>query len=267
MNSKNRTVLITGASKGIGLEIAKHLVSKGGYEVYGTSRNPDQKIAKANGFTLLKLDLNDTVSIDELAQQFPDGVDVLINNAGQSQLGAFEDITEEVYNQLFETNFFGTLRLTRALLPAMRKREKGLIINTSSLIASFPLPYYSSYATSKAALSTWSFCLNMELRPFGIDVVVVEPNDLKTSIEPKLFVSESSAYKNIVAKMREKVRSNMSNSQDAGVITGIIDQIISAKRPKPKYVVGGNAGVLIFVKRLVTSAMQLKLTLGSYKEQ
>lgn len=260
------SVLITGASKGIGLTIAKHLAQKKDYQVYGTSRTPDQKLAGDNGFTMLALDLNDPASIESLVSHFPEGVDILINNAGQSQLGAFEDIPQEAFYDLFETNFFGALKLTRALLPGMRKKGKGLIINTSSLIASFPLPYYTSYTTSKAALSAFSFSLNMELKPLGIDVVVVEPNDLRTSIEPKLFLKDDSAYASKVSKMREKVRANMSKSQDAGVIIGIIDKIIKSKNPKPKYVVGGNSNLLIFVKRFMSSAMQLKLTMGSYKD-
>ncbi|MBL6447163.1 SDR family oxidoreductase [Fulvivirga sp. 29W222] len=260
------TVLITGASKGIGLTIAKHLAQNKGYKVYGTSRNPDQQLAVNNGFTMLALDLNDPTSIESLANQFPEGVDILINNAGQSQLGAFEDIPHENFQNLFETNFFGALKLTRALLPGMRKRGEGLIINTSSLIASFPLPFYTSYTTSKAALSAFSFSLNMELKPFGINVVVVEPNDLKTTIEPELFLKEGSAYTEKVTKMREKVRTNMSKSQDAGIVINVIDKIIGSKNPKPKYVVGGNSNMLIFVKRFISSAMQLKLTMGSYKD-
>lgn len=260
------SVLITGASKGIGLTIARHLARNKNYNVYGTSRKPDQQLAEENGFTMLTLDLNDPDSIEQLAGQFPEGVDILINNAGQSQLGAFEDIPHEAFQGLFETNFFGTLKLTRALLPGMRKRGKGLIINTSSLIASFPLPFYTSYTTSKAALSAFSFSLNMELKPFGINVVVIEPNDLKTTIEPELFLKEGSAYADKVTKMREKVRTNMSKSQDAAVVTGIIDKVIKSKNPKPKYVVGGNSNLLIFAKRFLTSAMQVKLTMGSYKD-
>lgn len=260
------SVLITGASKGIGLTIAKHLAAKPGFTVYGTSRNPDHSISSENGFTMLPLDLNSHQSINALIQNFPKGVDILINNAGQSQLGAFEDISQEAFHDLFETNFFGTLKLTRALLPEMRKQKKGLIINISSLIASFPLPYYSSYATSKAALSAFSFSLNMEMKPFGVNVVVVEPNDLKTSIAPKLFMPEGTAYASRVSRMREKVRVNMNSSQEASVILSTIDKIIKTKNPKPKYVVGGNSNFLIFAKRFMSSAMQLRLTMKSYKD-
>ena len=260
------TVLITGASKGIGHTIATHLARRPDFKVYGTSRNPEGHNVSGNGFELLPLDLNDAESIDALVGKFPDGVDILINNAGQSQLGAFEDIRHDAFQRLFETNFFGTLNLTRAMLPAMRMKRSGLIINISSLIATFPLPYYTSYTASKAALSAFSFSLNMEVRPFGINVVVIEPNDLRTSIEPQLFIADGSEYSGIVSKMREKVRANMSKSEDASVILNVVDKVISSKKPKPKYVVGGNSGFLIFVKRFLSSAAQLKLTLGSYKE-
>jgi len=257
------TALVTGASSGLGKLMAEYLVSDG-YEVFGTSRNPKDL---GNGVKMHQLDLSDQGSIDQLADTFKAGVDILINNAGQSQLGAFEDIPEVEYYKIFEINFFGTMRLTRALLPAIRNREgKRLIINTSSLIASFPLPYYSSYVTSKAALSSWSFSLNMELRQFGIDVVVVEPNDLKTTIEPKLFVDDKKPYASIVKKMREKVRQNMNSSENPDVIINTLKHILKSKTPKPKYVVGGNAGMLIFLKRFLTSAMQLNLTMRSYKE-
>jgi len=257
-----KTALITGASSGLGKLMAEHLVTKG-YKVFGTSRNPKDL---DNGVVMLQLDLSEQSSIDKLAQKFSEGVDILINNAGQSQLGAFEDIPDEAYYQLFEINFFGTLRLTRALLPAIRKKENGLIINTSSLIASFPLPYYSSYVTSKAALSSWSFSLNMELRKLGIHVVVIEPNDLNTSIEPQLFVDENKPYATIVKSMREKVRQNMSSSENPRVIIKTLDHILVSKIPKPKYVIGGNSGMLIFLKRFLTSATQLNLTMRSYKE-
>lgn len=261
-----KTVLITGASKGIGFTIATHFVKKYGFRVIGTSRNPEPGFEDKHGFSLLALDLNNPESVNALVKQLPDEIDILINNAGQSQLGAFEDIPEEDFRKLFEINFFGSLRLTKALLPKMRANGKGLIINISSLIASFPLPYYTSYTTSKAAFSAFSFSLNMELNPLGIDVVVIEPNDLRTSIEPQLYIKDQSPYEKLVTKVREKVRSNMSKSEDATVITGVIDKIVTSKSPKPKYVVGGNAGLLIFIKRLINSATQLKLTGKSYKE-
>lgn len=262
MTSKKKTALVTGASRGIGLVIAKHLLTKG-YEVFGTSRNPKQE--KLEGIKLLALDLADNESIDQLVSHFPEGVDMLINNAGQSQLGAFEDIPDGEFERLFQINLFGSLRLTKRLLPKMRSKEQALIINISSLIASFPLPYYTSYTASKAAFSAFSFSLNMELKSHGIKVVLIEPNDLSTSIEPKLFLNEASPYSKIVTKMREKVRDNMSKSEDPKVILKVIDKILKSTSPKPKYVVGGNAGFLIFIKRLISSATQLKLTNKSYK--
>ncbi len=143
-----RKVLVTGASRGIGLAIARKL-HKEGYDVYGTSRHRQQKLEE-EGLKFVQMDAFDTESIAHCFSRIGD-IDILINNAGQSQVGASEDIPDAKYRQLFDVNFFAPLQLTKLFLPGIRQ-NKGYIINIGSLAASFNLPFYSGYVASKASL-------------------------------------------------------------------------------------------------------------------
>ena len=177
-----RVVLITGASTGLGLASAEALTARG-YTVFGTSRHPDHYPAK--NFPLLQLDVRADESVkacvDEVLAR-AGCIDVLINNAGVSFSGAVEEASIDEAKQLFETNFFGVLRMVNAVLPIMRHQRSGHIINMSSLAGMVGIPYIGLYSASKHAVEGYSESLRFEVKQFNIRVSLVEPGDARTTI-------------------------------------------------------------------------------------
>lgn len=255
-------VFITGASKGIGRAIAGYFASEG-YEVIGTCRNPDDVKDKINGVKYLSMNLNNPEDIDRCCSEAGE-VDILINNAGQSQLGPVEDTSVEKYRQLYEINLFGMIRITKHFLPSMRKKRKGTIINVGSMTGSFPLPFYSSYCSTKSAVQYFTLCLRQEVKQFGLKVVLVEPNDIKTTIVPEFITEPEGEYIKYASAVREKVRKNMEKSDDPVVVANLIKKIINKKNPAPKYVVGGSGPMLIFLKRFFPDKLTEKVTMKMY---
>ena len=244
-----KKVLITGASKGIGKEIAKKLQQRG-YLVLGTSRNPDLIEDKIPGITYLKLELSDKKSIEDCFKEIGE-IDVLINNAGQSQLGSIEEITIEKFESLFKINLFGMVYLTKLFIPGMRQRRSGTIINIGSLGGRFALPYFSSYSSSKAAVLGFTQSLRYELINFGIKVVLVEPSDIKTSISPEFFTTPGSEYHWIAENVRASLWEAMNKADDPAVVAKKVISILYKDKPDPAYAVGGLGPLLVFLKRLL----------------
>lgn len=187
-----RTAVITGASSGFGMLASLELAQRG-FNVLATMRNkvkgvPLQKQAAARGLQenieIFQLDVTDETSIQSLEQRLNEieRVDVLINNAGYAAGGFVEEVSLDAYRQQFETNVFGAIAVTKTILPIMRKQRSGTIINMSSISGRMGFPGLSPYAASKHALEGWSESLRLEVQPFGIHVVLVEPGSYKTNI-------------------------------------------------------------------------------------
>jgi len=177
-----RVVLITGASTGIGKACADHLHQRG-YRVYGTSRNPSPGPASA-GFEVLKMDVDVDSSVArgiEWVLEREGRLDVLVNNAGFGIAGSIEDTSIEEAKAQFETNFFGVLRVCRAVLPIMREQRAGYIVTIGSLAGRVGWPFQGLYSASKYALEGLTEALRLEVRPFGIHVVLIEPGDFNTT--------------------------------------------------------------------------------------
>jgi len=259
---KNNTALITGASKGIGRAIAVSLVNSG-YAVIGTSRNPDDIENKINGIEYVQLDLLDENSIDECIQKVGN-VDILINNAGQSQIGAAEEIPIEKVKELFQLNLFGIIKLTQGFLPGMIQNGTGFIINIGSLAGTFSVPFQSSYVASKAALSGFTWSLRNEVMRYGIKVVLLDPHDINTTIQPEIFSPANSRYKNAMSKMMAARAKSMANANPPAVVAKKVLKILQMKNPGPFYSVGGMAPLLIFLKRLLPGKTVEKLLRKSY---
>jgi len=174
-----KVVLVTGASSGIGAACAE-MLAKRGFRVYGSSRNPN---FKPSGYQALQMDVTDDRSVDEAVAQVireAGSIDALVNNAGCGLAGAVEDTASiEALHQM-DVNFMGPFRAARAILPGMRQRRSGVIVNVSSLGGLFGLPFQSFYSASKFAMEGWTESLRFEVSPFGIRVVLIEPGDVKT---------------------------------------------------------------------------------------
>lgn len=169
-----KTILITGCSSGFGLEIARHFLAQG-WKVVATMRTPREDILPASEhLRVLALDVTDPASIRR-AVEAAGPVDVLVNNAGIGLMGAFEGTTMDTVREVFETNTFGTLAMTQALLPQFRARRAGAIVNVSSSTTLLALPLLSVYTASKAAVNAFTESVALELAEFGIRVSLVLP--------------------------------------------------------------------------------------------
>lgn len=248
-DNTNKRVLVTGASKGIGREIARAFVREG-YQVFGTSRNITTIKDQIPGVHFIELELSSKQSIINCFNEINE-VDILINNAGQSQLGPVEEISIEKFEGMFHINLFGMIRLTQLFLPGMRKQKSGTIINIGSLGGRFALPYFSSYSSSKFAVRGYTQSLRYELFSFGINVILIEPNDIKTSITPEFISKSNSEYGHVAQKVREILKSNMAFADPPEKVARKVLQAIQLKKPGPFYTVGGTAPFLVFIKRLL----------------
>jgi len=192
MTQRSPVVLITGVSSGIGRAVADAFAAKG-FEVFGTSRNP-QRTEPVPGVELVQLDVADDASVAAAVStvvQRAGRIDILVNNAGVGVFGAAEETSIAQAQQLFDTNFFGLVRLTREVLPHLRAQGSGRIINIGSVLGFLPSPYGSFYAASKHAVEGYSESLDHETREFGVRVSVVEPGYTNTSFEANATDADS----------------------------------------------------------------------------
>ncbi|WP_045740678.1 SDR family oxidoreductase [Actinoplanes rectilineatus] len=256
-----RTALVTGASSGIGKATAAALVAKG-YRVLGTSREPAAIPAdhRITGVEYLALDLASPASVEALAEPLAT-VDVLINNAGESQSGPFEELPGDVLRRLFEINVHGPVRLAQLALPGMRARRYGRIVMIGSMLASFPLAYRSSYVASKAALKGFSDGARQELTPFGVWLTTVEPGSISTGISERRtsYVADDSVYApeftTMVAALDRNERAGITAARVAATIVAAVE----ADRPEPLYAVGSSAPAVFLLKRLTPATFMEKL--------
>jgi len=245
-----KVVLITGASAGIGKVTAK-LLAENGFVVYGAARRLDKMAElKSLGVRLLQMDVTDETSMVKGVQQIlqdENRIDVLVNNAGYGSYGALEVVPLSEARYQFEVNIFGLARLTQLVLPAMRNQHSGKIINISSIGGSFGEPHGSWYHATKFAVEGLSDSLRMELKQFGIDVVIVKPGAIITewnaiARENMKKISGNTVYGELVkkhVKMFERADGQMGSKPI--VIAHAIKKAIDSKNPKTRYSVGGGA--------------------------
>jgi short-subunit dehydrogenase len=263
-------VLITGASSGLGKAIGTFLTSKN-YKVYGTSRNPS-KLKDFDTFELVQLDVNDVTSIQKavstiLAKEA--SIDILINNAGIGITGPIEDTPEIEIKKAFDTNFYGPLRVANAVLPQMRKQNKGLIINVTSIAGYMGLPYRGFYSAVKAALIVLTEALSSEVKQFGITVADVAPGDFKSNIAAGRYhtpVFENSAYKTQYSQVLKQIDEEVDTGMDVQVMVDAVYKVIKSKKPKLHYKAGAFMQKFsIVLKFLLPDRMYEKLILNHYK--
>ncbi|BEL02843.1 SDR family oxidoreductase [Actinoplanes sichuanensis] len=256
-----RTALVTGASSGIGLATAKALVSRG-FRVFGTSRDPDRlkPEQRADGVDYLALDLEDDASIDSLAGPLAE-VDVLVNNAGESQSGPIEELPMDALRRIFQVNVLGPVRVAQLVLPGMRERRYGRVVMVGSMLASFPLAYRSSYVASKAAIKGFSNGARQELTPFGVWMTTVEPGSIATGISERRtkYIGEGSPYREDFARMLAALDRNERAGITAERVAQTIVAAIEADRPKARYAVGSNAPAVFALRRLLPSGVVEKI--------
>lgn len=258
MADTDKVALVTGASSGMGKEIARRLLGDG-LTVYAAARRTDKMADLAEaGATVLALDITDDDSIAAAVAAIAaahGGVDVLVNNAGFGCYGAVEDTLIDDARYQFDVNLFGLARLTQLLLPHMREKNRGTIINISSMGGKIYTPLGAWYHASKHALEGWSDCLRLELAPFGINVVIVEPGMITTAfgdvlIAPMLKRSGSGAYADLADKIARATKNTYERGgSPASVIADVVSRAVKARRPKTRYVAGRLARPMILVRK------------------
>jgi short-subunit dehydrogenase len=249
----HQVALVTGASSGIGQATAELLAARG-FTVFGTSRAPEKL---AGSFRWLPMDVRSDASVEAAVQSLlaqAGRIDVLVNNAGYSQVGAIEESSLTDVQAQFDTNLLGVIRLIKAVLPVMRQQGSGRIINVSSVVGQVAPPYVGVYATSKFALEGLSEALREEVRPFGVDVSLVEPSFVKTSIVSQPPIHLIAAYNSA----RQAALQVLSTSVESGMEPRRVAQVIlraATSRPRLRYLVGRDAKLLILLKRLLPESL------------
>jgi len=251
MQLKAKTVLVTGASSGIGLLVASKL-HENGYQVIGTSRNPEKLQAKLP-FKVLPLDLNDDRSIASFTKQLFSQIkqlDVLINNAGYLVNGLAEETPVELGKQQFETNFWGTIKLTNELLPYFRRQKHGKIITIGSLLGLVSLPNVAYYAASKHALEGYFKSLRFELSQFNIKVVMVEPVSFKTNIGESATVAKDTItdYDLFRQKVTAYTKKSFDNAPDPAPVVATLLQTVKEPNPRFSYPVGKGSSIVLLLQ-------------------
>jgi NAD(P)-dependent dehydrogenase (short-subunit alcohol dehydrogenase family) len=248
--ANQKVVLITGASSGVGHSTAR-LLSRKGYKVFGTSRDPAGAEAIPS-VEMLALDVqsDDSVAACVNAVVSEAGrIDVLVNNAGYELAGALEEISIDEAKAQFETNFFGVVRMVKAVLPSMRRRKQGQIINVSSLSGVSSIPFMGFYSASKFALEGYTEALRLEVSPFNIHVSLAEPGFLKTPMMNKRQASTAQLEEYDPWRQRafNAIRDHEQKAPGPELVAQTILSIIASKTPRLRYVIGSQAK---FVSRL-----------------
>jgi NAD(P)-dependent dehydrogenase (short-subunit alcohol dehydrogenase family) len=252
-----KVALVTGISSGIGKATASELALHG-FRVFGTVRAPATEVPA--GVERLVLDVRDQTSIESAVADLvrrAGRIDVLVNNAGASIVGAIEETEVGQAQDLFDVNFFGAVRMTRAVLPTMRSQRSGRIVFVSSVVGFLPAPFMGFYAASKHALEGFGESLDHEVRSLGIRALLVEPSFMKTRLDSN---SGRAAQKlDDYAEARERVLANIQSSVQKGDDPSLVAKAIAAAattpRPKLRYQVGKGAGLLATLRSLVPAPL------------
>src|SRR5216110_610593 len=255
---KSKIALVTGASSGIGEATATRL-AMAGYKVYGTSRRGSG--ASQRSFAMLPLDVTSDESVAAAVGEvlrLEGRIDLLVNNAGfgVAPAGAEESSIEQA-RSIFDTNFFGIVRMTRAVVPHMRRQGSGRIINIGSVLGFLPAPYMALYAATKHAIEGYSESLDHELRTRGIRVTVVEPAYTKTQFDANLLEPDAKLdeYREARATVSRQLREVLAAADEPGVVADVVLKAARAPRPKLRYTAGALAHRMRLLRSLAPAGL------------
>jgi NAD(P)-dependent dehydrogenase (short-subunit alcohol dehydrogenase family) len=262
-SDNQKVAIVTGSSTGIGYETSIAL-ARGGFITYATMRN----LSKAEGIKsvatkeslrlhVTQLDVTDDLSVKNAVQSIlsKEGrIDLLVNNAGYVLSGAFEDLAIDEIKAQYETNVFGLIRTTQAVLPIMRKQKSGIIVNISSGAGRFGYPGHSAYISTKFAVEGLSESVSYELQPFGIKVVIVEPGVIRTNIVNTMVVARksqdpNSPYSQIMQKMANSFEGLMKNSSSPDLVANVVLNAVKDENPNLRYLAGNDLEQWLEAKR------------------
>lgn len=266
---QKEVVLITGASSGIGKSIGEYLHQKG-YKVYGSSRNPGQK--ELNGINFVQIDVTQpstiTTAVDYIFER-EKRVDFLINNAGKGITGPLEEIPDEEILKVFEVNYLGVLRVTKSVLPIMRKQKSGMIVNITSIAGYMGLPFRGVYSATKGALELTTEAYRMEIKPFNIKMTNIAPGDFATNIASGRYhapVLDNSPYKELYGKSLKEMDADVASGLPPIRMAKKVYRVMQKKNPTIHYKVGEPLQkISVALKHILPDKLYERLLMNYYK--
>lgn len=253
-STADKVAVVTGSSTGIGYETSLTL-ARNGFLTYATMRNLNKSenmkmvATKENlPIRIKQLDVTDDISVTNAVQEVSSEagrIDVLVNNAGYGLNGAFEDLAMEEIKAQYETNVFGLIRMTQAVLPIMRRQKSGTIVNISSGAGRFGFPSGSAYVSTKFAVEGLSESMSYELEPFGIKVAIVEPGVIRTNFADGLVVAKkskerSSPYSQLMQKAANGFEKMMKNASSPDLVANVVLKAVRNEKPSLRYLAGND---------------------------
>jgi short-subunit dehydrogenase len=253
---KKQVAIVTGASAGIGAATARALHASG-YRVFGTYRKAPA--SRVPGVEYLVLDVTKDESVNSLVAQVLDQagrIDLLVNNAGVGLIAGAEESSLEQAKSLFEVNLFGLIRVTKAVLPIMRRQRAGRIVNISSVMGLIPAPFMALYAASKHAVEGYSESLDHEIRGSGVRVVLVEPAYTRTSFEGNVYQADQQleVYQPARSNAEAVMRDAMKVADSPELVADAVVKASTAANPHRRYTAGRAAGQISFLRRFVPAS-------------
>jgi len=260
--------LVTGSSSGFGFLTAIELI-KAGYYVIASMRNLHKadpllaevkKLDKQDHVEIIQMDVTDSDAIQRMRRRIEEigRIDLLVNNAGFALGGFAEEVSNAELRKQFDTNFFGLVEVTQNIIPLMRERGSGRIINISSTSGLIGFPALSSYVASKYALEGYSESLRLELKPFNIDVILIEPGSFKTNIwtlgrvNAEQSLSANSPYLSLRERIEQLLLSGQDRFGEPIDVAKLIVKVATVKRPRLRYPIGKGVKMQILLKRLLS---------------
>jgi short-subunit dehydrogenase len=264
---KQSVILITGASSGVGQATAC-LLSEKGYKVYGTSRNSINAESIPNVEMLdldVRFDDSVTTCVNDVLSRAGQ-IDALINNAGHELAGASEEISLDEAKAQFELNFFGAIRMVKAVLPSMRKQKHGRIINVSSLSGLTPIPFLGIYSASKFALEGYSEALRHEVKPFNIHVSLIEPAFLKTPMmkNRQLVAAQIKDYDQWRERALNAIRNFENKAPGPEMVAETIFEVLGSDQPRLRYITGKQARSIMRLRRFLPESLYEQGVRGNF---
>ena len=252
-SDREPSVLVTGASSGIGAATAD-LLSSRRFQVYGTSRNPERAAERAPHIAWVAMDVRDDASVREGVKRAIDrsgGLDALVCNAGFGIFGSIEEVPLAAAREQFETNWFGTLRVLREAMPALRSAPSARIAIVGSLAGRAPIPFQAHYSASKAALDSLALALHNELFATRVRVSLIEPGDIRTAFNDAtdFDLVRDSHYAERAARSREVIERSLARAPGPEIVARAILRALTARRPRLRYAVGPDARLVSFARR------------------
>lgn len=252
--SEQEVVLVTGASSGVGQATARLLAGRG-YRVFGTSRQP-AAADDPSGVTMLSLDVRSDDSVAaclSAVSGLAGRLDILVNNAGYEQAGALEELSLAEAKAQFETNFFGVVRMVKAVLPLMRRQRHGQIINVTSLAGLSAIPFMGIYSASKFALEGYTEALRLEVKPFNIRVSQIEVGFLRTPMmnNRQVAAERITEYDPWRQRAFDAIRASEENGPGPELVASTVLEIAASRTPRLRYVVGKQARFVTRLRRFL----------------